>query len=182
MRFCPIPSLSMYRIFTYIYHENWLKVGTWNPNNLYFWRDPTPQNKAEIPIKTAGSFGFQVFFTVHWAFGIEILGPASLPRISSVGSRSKCMAFTGRCHKKRGWRWCRGMQMIRSLKGCVPPQKKPVPSKSETIKKSSLPRNCWSLRLPTPPMETPDPPFMTPRKGLQKQLATWHQKWHPKES
>ena len=26
-------------------------IYTWNPNDLCFWRDPTPQNKAEIPIK-----------------------------------------------------------------------------------------------------------------------------------
>ena len=36
--------------------ESWpslhLTAHTWNPNILYFWRDPTPQNKAEIPIKT----------------------------------------------------------------------------------------------------------------------------------
>ena len=40
-------------------------VYTWNPNDLYFWRDPTLQNKAEIPIKTAGSFGFQVYINLY---------------------------------------------------------------------------------------------------------------------
>ena len=32
-----------------------------------------------------------------------------------------------------------------------------------------------SLRILTPPMETLDPPFMTPRpRGRKKQVATWH--------
>ena len=29
----------------------WEVLTTWNPNDLYFWRS-TPQNKAELPIKT----------------------------------------------------------------------------------------------------------------------------------
>ena len=40
------PNGSMV-IMVYIY------IYTWNPNDLYFWR-ATPQNKAEIPIKTRG--------------------------------------------------------------------------------------------------------------------------------
>ncbi len=37
-----------------------------------------------------------------------------------------------------------------------------------------------TLRLLTPPMETPDPPSDN-QKGAAKQVATWHQKWHPKD-
>ena len=29
-------------------------IYTWNPTDLYFWRDPTPQNKAYTPTKIRG--------------------------------------------------------------------------------------------------------------------------------
>ena len=37
-------------------------------------------------------------------------------------------------------------------------------------------RKTHSLRILTPPMETPDPPFMTPRKGPQNMWV-----WHPQD-
>ena len=46
--------------------EGIICIYTRNPNDLYSWRDPAPQNKAEIPIKTLEPRKKTTFITFHW--------------------------------------------------------------------------------------------------------------------
>ena len=60
-----------------MYEYKKIYILTWNPNDLYVWRS-TPQNKAEIPIKTRGSWApgiyiWYVFFLCKQIGGFKVV-------------------------------------------------------------------------------------------------------------